>query len=336
MAETNIPPALNLKELIASYPKLSPDSPSSWFVWSDNPDIPAKSYTAMICHADMRYTKAGYDYLVTAVPKADKASLQYLRMLIHGPFKAFSDLISLVRTKEGWYIQCSELKKWPSPVLFNFCIASRVPYEFEGQLTGWFELLDEGYPEVLAFLLSHSVGGGKFKHRRHYPEHGHYWFDPSSDWKKIINGSPNLDGLKYHQFPHAVTPSNAIWGKSDDCYVIRNLDNTKAAEHFGFKFPPKREKALKYPNKLYWQDEVPQPVGLVNMAAAHNALNNAMGMQQAPNGAWAQVAQAIHDEGQLQPVNPQWMAAQPYIAIDPIDDDQYHDEFPDFDEDADD
>lgn len=290
----------------------------------------------------MRYTPKGYNYLVTAVPKSDHVSLSYLRMLIHGPFKGVSDLIHLVKTKEGYYLQCSDLEKWPSAVLFNFCMASRVPIEFQNQLDGWVDVMDEGYPEVLAFLLSHSTEGKKFKAYRSYPEHGHHWFDPSSDWRRIIEGRPDLSGLNYGNYPTSVTPSNSIWGKTYDYDVVRKMDNVKAAEFYGWKHPPKKEKPkfpddLKMKKNMYWDIEGGgQPIGLQanQYAAAINHLNQ-IHLQAAPNGAWAQVAQAIHDE-MPQPPQPAIVAPPNWILEDDVaeapDDEPDFDEYPDFDE----
>ena len=337
LAEQILPPPVQLKELLASYPKLNEENPSSWFVWSDNPEIKPKSSTAYICHAEMRNAYAGYDYLVTAVPKADALSLSYLRMLIHGPFKAFSDLISLVRiNKDQYYLQCSNLKRWPAPVLYNFCIASRTPIEFPGQLAAWEQLKAEGYPEVLSFLLSHSAGGGKFKYARMFPQHGHYWFDPASDWKNIIGGRVDVSGPSYHELPGAVTPSNQIWGKADDYIVIKSLDDEKAAEHFGFKRPPKKperrreDPQLEKYKKIYWAPNgLPQlEPGAVqahmnnlvqqiqaDQAVAQNGWNNAEWNPQPPQPVHPAI-NVIHDEGEIH---------------------DYFDDFPDFhDEDDDD
>lgn len=343
LAETNLPPALQLKELLASYPSLDAGNPSSWFVWSDDPAIPPKSYTLQVCHADMRYTQKGYDYLVTAVPRIDNVSLKYLRMITHGPFKAFSDLITLGKFKDQYYLQCSELKKWPAPVLFNFCVASRVPIEFQDQLDGWSNLIDEGYPEVLSFLMSHSVGGGVFKHNRYFPDHGHHWFDPSSDWKNIISGTPDLTGLNYRSFPTSVTPSNAIWGKSDDHAIISSFDNVKAAEYFGFKHPPPREKARKLDmSGVKWKDANwnPHLAGGAGGGAIPQAIFNQIHMQQAQNGAWAQVAQAIHDEMPAVVAQAIGQPIAPPIAQPVVDDDDFpepdFDEWPDFHDEGDD
>lgn len=319
MAETNIPPALQLKELLASYPLLSDMSPSSWFVWSDNPALKPLSHLVRVCHADMRYHPAGYDYLVTAVPRADKVSLAYLRMLIHGPFKAFSDLIELVRLKNIYYLQCNDLNKWPAPVLFNFCIASRVPIEFQNQLDGWTKLREEGYPEVLAFLLSHSVGGDDFKNERDFPMNGHDWFDPSADWKRIIDGSPDLSACNYSQAPGNITPSNVIWGKSEVPCIIRKLNNLKAAEHFGFKFPSKPSKPQLKPFDLTYK----------NLAWDHDA----MGVVQAAQAHLGQVQGLVHPAFHPAPLH--WAPAEPVLGqpqpqlihVDPIDQDDEDNDF---------
>jgi hypothetical protein len=286
----------------------------------------------------MRFTPKGYDFLVTAVPNSDKVSLAYLRMLIHGPFKSVSDLISLVRVKDQYYLQCSDLEKWPAPLIFNFCVASRAPIEFEDQLDHWWSLVKEGYPEMLGFLLSHSCGGNNFKWERTFPESGHHWFDPQSDWKRIMDGNPDLTGYRYDKYPASVTPSNVIWGVSEDYKIISKLDNVKAAEYFDFKFPPPRPKVKPREQvgmKLHWDMEA-APVGLAPGAvqAAMNPLNQIQMQHNAPNGAWAQVHNAIHDEvaGLAQPV----AQPQPFFLHDE-DDFPEHDDFPDFhDEDLDD
>lgn len=299
-------------------------NPSSWFVWSKNPERVPKLYLEKVCHADMRFTPKGYDYLVTAVPKCDKVSLAYLRMLIHGPFKSVSDLISLVKVKDQYYLQCSDLEKWPAPLIFNFCVASRAPIEFENQVNHWWTLVQEGYPEMLGFLLSHSCGGKNFEYERTYPESGHHWFDPQSDWKRIIEGNPDLTGYRYDKYPASVTPSNVIWGRSEDYKIIRKLDNVKAAEYFGFVFPQPRSKVKpRDPNEIKWKNDYWEAMPAMAPDAVQAAMNqlNQIQMQNAPNGAWAQA----------QPVAP----PQPFIHHD--DDFPEHDDFPDFhDEDLDD
>lgn len=325
LAETTIPPALPLKSLIASYSKLDKEDPSSWLVWSDNENLQPVVYTNAVCHTNMRFTPIGYDHLVTAVPKSDKVSLSYLRMLIHGPFRAMSDLIHLVLTKDGCYLQCSDLKRWPAPVLFNFCVASRVPIEFQNILDLWVDLLEDGYPDTLAFLLSHSTGGQPFKAYRQYPQHGHFWFDPSSDWRLILDGKPDLSGPNYHQHPGEITPSNVIWGKSYDYEVVRKLDDLKAAEFYGFKHPPKKEPIKRSVQLNEFKKIHLEPHLGVGGAYLQNL--NQWQIQVLPNGAIAAAEQP--------PMPPNWGVA-PAVGPAPVadaDNEPDFDEFPNWDDD---
>ena len=265
-----------------------------------------------------------------------------------------SDLISLVKIKDQYYLQCSDLEKWPAPLLFNFCVASRVPIEFYDQMNHWSSLVQEGYPEVLAFLLSHSCNGKGFKYARGFPEHGHHWFDPSSDWLRIIEGKPDLGGYRYSKHPAEVTPSNVIWGVSEDYKVIAKMTNVEAAEFFGFKFPPKREKQA--PKKLS-DHGIPKWQGVQyqfhEQAAVQQALNALQGAQAADQAAINHLNQFVQPQAALnnliqgQVADNAWAQVneviaqqaappQPFFEHDE-DDFPEHDDFPDFyDEDEDD
>lgn len=239
MAEDHIPPAVELTKLIASYPSLDGANPSSWFVWSDDTGIPPKSTQTSVCHANMRFQGAGFDHLVTACPKSNDLSLRYVRMLIHGPFKAFSDTISLKKHKNDHYIQVDHLEKWPANVLFNFCIATRVPIEYPQLFELWDELTKLGYPELFAFLLSYTTDGVPFKIWRDFPNRNHFWFDPAADWTKILAGHPDLSCKDFKGHPTHILPTNKIWGKSDVHYKLSDMTDAKVAEFFDIKLAVK-------------------------------------------------------------------------------------------------
>lgn len=326
MAEDHTPPALELTNLFLSYPGLAPECPSSWFVWSDNSGIPPKAKIATICHADMRFHGEGFDHLVTACPKADPLSIRYIRMLIHGPFKAFSDTISLRTHKGLYYIQVDHLEKWPANVLFNFCIATRVPIEFPQLFELWNELTKSGYPELFAFLLSYTTDGVPFKRERSFPSRNHLWFDPAADWTKILAGHPDLTCKDFKGYPSHILPTNQIWGKSDAHYKLSNMTDDKVAEFFGVKrhekpAPKARSKSPAEFQKVYWNAEAPaiQPQPAGGQLAAH----------------WAQIIaqqdQAV--QGQFVPnmINaPQPPQPPPLVDWD-IDEDDNHN-YPHFDE----
>jgi hypothetical protein len=293
---------------------------------------------------NMRFHLPGFDHLVTAYPDQSLNAMRYVRMLMHGPFKAFGDLISLKQHKHRTYIQVDDLGKWPANVLFNFCIASRVPVEYPQLLGRWVELVKAGYPEVLAFLLSYSTDGKPFKVSREFPSRNHFWFDPPAEWTKIMAGTPDLDAPSFKDSPFAMLPTNQIWGKSDVHYRLAEMTDGKVAEYFDIKLaekPKPRERNTLTGNyiKKQWIDieahglagqpmqfvngEVPvgqvQPAGQMAqhwaqiIAQQHQAVNanNAQGLQ--PN--------VIQPPQPPQPVN--WE----------IDEDDIHHDFPDFDDD---
>lgn len=200
-----------LPKLFASYSKLDPENPSSWFVW--NADSKIIYHQQAVCHANMYYDGVGWDDLITAVPKSDETSIAYQRMLINRPFKAFSDLISLKRQDEFYYIHVTDLANWPANVLFNYVIATRIPIEKPKFLPAWHLGIALGIDPVLSFLLSYSTEGEKFNGERFLGyTSNHNWFDMGSDWSRIIKGNMTKMSKPFKTHPHASLPCNVIWG----------------------------------------------------------------------------------------------------------------------------
>lgn len=246
-----------LPKMFSSYSELNGDDEvSSWIVWSNETDK-VKIQLNEVCHAKLWSHDPGFTDLITAVPVADEVSLAYLRMLIHGPFKAMGDLISLEQQGEYHYLHCSDLDKWPANVLYNFCIASRVPIEHEYLLAGWHTLCKQGYDQVLAFLLSYSYGGNLKAKKRDFPNLCHFWFDPSSNWKCILSGSCDTSEVSFKKNPKRSIPCNVIWGKDPDAYRMSAKSNQQISDLHGLavevlKIPEKPKKAIK-PVKIQHQ-----------------------------------------------------------------------------------
>jgi hypothetical protein len=208
-----------------------------------------------ICHANMYYEVPGFDELVTAVPKNDAISLEYLRMLIRGPFRSMAHLIKLDRVHNQYYLHCLNLGQWPANVLMNFCIASRVPIECGFLLEPWAKRCDLGFEPVLAFLLTYSYGGTnkgnlipQYDSRTFaFPRPGHLWLDPASDWRAILSGVMVKQSVSYKQRPAACRPTNIIWGHSSDYMIIKKMTDEQIAEFYT------------QPIQVYKQPEVPVP-----------------------------------------------------------------------------
>lgn len=224
----------NLPALFKSYPNLEEASPSSWFGWSGDKII---AFNEKVCHRDMTYS-VGLDEMVTAVPKTDELSLEYLRMLIRGPFCSMADLIKLDRVGSNYYLHILSLDKWPANVLYNFCIASRTPIEFGFLLSNWAKRCEAGFDPTLAFLLTYSYGWHSTEHTqgtvRDFSVHrpGHLWFDAASNWYFIINGLFTNVSKPFKTDPSYCTPCNTIWGHSDDYRRLKLMSDDEIAAFY--------------------------------------------------------------------------------------------------------
>lgn len=290
---TELPEVLkdNLPQIFASYPGLCEATPSSWLVWSKIGKV--SKWTGRACHADMR-NDYNFDDLITSVPKSDEISLAYLRMIIKGPFRAYADLINIERYGSFYFIHCSELNKWPANVLMNFCIATRVPIEFDFLLSHWAKRCEKGFDPVLAFLLTYSYGSPYTTLYR--PSHvlgetrtfkmardSHMWLDPSSDWSNILSGTMTNESASYKTNPSKITPTNYIWGvKSGQSKKFMDMSDEEIAQELGLpakvpevfqpeKYKPKVKKMVNPyaqgqidPANLIAQDNDPWPNIVVN------------------------------------------------------------------------
>lgn len=194
-----------------------------------------KTFCLTACHADMKHVDANtYDRLITAVPKAEPNDLAYLSMLINGPFRCMSDLIHLIQDaeRELWYLECTDLDKWPADVLYNFCIASRAPIEWSHLLDYWAKLVAIGYDPTLAFLISQSNSGKEFAGERAWNFNHHMWFDASSDWRLILKGEPKHTAHSFKSKPSACVPCNRIWGSSVDYVKLITATDKEIAQFF--------------------------------------------------------------------------------------------------------
>lgn len=230
----------NLPQLIEYYPLLGERRgydahPSSWFV-INNSDGKVLHHNLEICHASMVSYDANYwDELVTACPITDDISLAYQQMLMTGPFKAFSDLVSLERYGDNhYYIHCTGLDQWPANALYNYCIATRIPIEHQYLMPNFGKFLEKGYDPTLSFLLSYSTRGTN-KTVREFPDLGHYWHDPSASWHNILHGDLQLLGRPFKEKPGDSRPCNVIWGTSEDYRQLIKMPAEAVADFYGLK-----------------------------------------------------------------------------------------------------
>jgi hypothetical protein len=247
------------EQLVKTYPQLSKASPCSWFVFTDDLAKAEHHWTA-ICHAQMQYHKPGcYDQIITSIPMSEPLDLSYITFLIDGPFRAFRDRISLesieVDGEQKYYVRCTKLDTWPSNVIYNFCIATRVPVEYPYMLPFWDKLSAAGVDETLAWLIACriSYGGNVYDvdglklpegdpwgwklHQIHCPS-GHFWIDPTSAWKPILFGEPLVKQFSenYKKNPRSCRPTNKIWGsiKQTEGQALIGKTVKELSDFFGF------------------------------------------------------------------------------------------------------
>lgn len=225
----------HLPPMFASYPRLCKSTPSSWFAWTNGRVL---AYNAAICHALMSDATPGLDEMITAVPKSDDLSLEYLRMLVRGPFRSMSDLIKLDKLGSNYFLHLTSLDKWPANVLMNFCIASRIPIEFHYLLSSWSERCEKGFNPTLAWLLTYSYGT-KYGTETQFAERtfdmarpGHMWLDPSSDWKNLLCGTFVEVSKPYKTHPYDIRPTNSIWGHCNDYQQLCKMTDEQIAEFY--------------------------------------------------------------------------------------------------------
>lgn len=239
-----------IEKMLATYDGLSPGTPSSFFTATSD-FTKSRVEWGYICHAPLGRWTPGHDVLFTACPCATELDLAYIRWLISGPFRGFSDKISLKQHVTGcYYIKCDELDKWPSNVLYNFCIATRMPLEHQVYLERWKVFKDAGIDPSLSFLLAiNSItlddppkAPWDYKVRvadMGVGNYNHHWFDTKLSWARIINGDVIADLNSCNSFkvnPNACKPCNQIWyGKSPQAEFTALLkkDVEELCKHFG-------------------------------------------------------------------------------------------------------
>lgn len=218
-----------VEKMLSTYRNLSSGHPSSFFTATKDFTKTRTEWT-YVCHAPLARWTQGHDVLFTACPCAKELDLAYIQWLINGPFRGFSDKISLVQHATGlYYLKVDELDKWPANVLYSFCIATRMPMEHHMYLERWAVFKDAGIDPSLAFLLAinsitlddpptapwdYKVRGANMG----VGNYNHHWFDTKLSWARVINGDVIADLAPAKSFkvnPQFCKPCNQIWyGKS--------------------------------------------------------------------------------------------------------------------------
>lgn len=252
-------------KLVAQYPTLS-----SWFAAKEDYSKVFEHYNEA-CHATMTSNK-DMDILITAfnwdADFSEDLALEFIHWIISGPFRAFSDKISVEKTKEGkWYIKCTDLAHFPAKVLYNFCVATRTQYEHAVYVKTWKKFTDVGVDPGLAWMMVTNCIDSIDLRTKFDPwtltvnDHpslcglgnwNHFFWDGKSSWERIIHGEPIVDmdpKYSYKAMPGACRPTNIIWQGDGlkDYQPLIGQTTKELMEYFGLVKPVVAEVVIKEP-----------------------------------------------------------------------------------------
>jgi len=270
--ELEVEISTSAKRLVKLYPKMEKHFPASWIYFSQKEGIKPCEQLQEPCHVEMISSKSNtWDEMITAFPHTDSLSVEYLKMLGRGPFQAYRDVFSVQKLGEANYIHIIELDHWPANVLYNFCIATRVPLEHNYLMPHWGQLCEKGYDPTLAYMISWSkAGSDKFsKTGRPFPPYGHYWHDNTADWSRILKGDFLKPSSSFRESPKSCRPTNVIWGTDFETNgKLKKMTDEEILDFFQMPVkPPEQEDPAPIPKKakklkplLVWQLPPVNPV----------------------------------------------------------------------------
>lgn len=160
-----------------------------------------------VCHAQLNYqNRALYDQLITSYPGTDLKFFEYLKENLFRKWSEFINIEQYLDTDQ-YYIRVTYLDKVPAKVVYNFCIASRLPYEMPLSTAKWHKYVDRGIDPGFAFCAIAVQDSAE--------RSGHWAIDNTSDPKLVMSGSPMLDKENgSYKSDGSCTPCNVIWGHS--------------------------------------------------------------------------------------------------------------------------
>lgn len=229
MATKQSPPEQLEADLVEKLLINAYNSTASWLTATE--DFQQSEAANDVCHSKMSHGwSTGHDVLITYIKSPKPLDLAYTNWLISGPFRGMSDKVSIIKHPTGkYYLKCTDLAKWPSKVLYNLCIASRMPWEHEQYLERWELFTKAGIDPSLSFLLSvnsitYDPPEKPWDWKVKTPNYGvgnsnHHWFDAHTNWRRVMEGDLNADftpAFSFKNNPTDCRPTNCIWHVEND------------------------------------------------------------------------------------------------------------------------
>lgn len=202
-----------------------------------------------ICHMSLTggwavpVEDGAFDQLFTSYPATDVHWFTFFDFLVGHLFKKWAHVIHLEQTPDGHhYIRISDLSAIPADILYNFCIFTRVPWEFHEDVVEWEKLVRLGMHPGFAFAVC-RVGthdDGRVHTIFHGGNNNHWPIDNTVDIRRLVSATPEHRETSYKSSRRACIPCNVMWGNT---LQLRNLTG-QTVEAYWLKWKEEHEDIL--------------------------------------------------------------------------------------------
>lgn len=217
-----------IDDVIGAYPSIGTKPQycivnNAFGLYSNDGKRSVSHVTNNLCHKKLREVEPGfYDNLITSWPKDDKEFFLFLTNFLYRNWAQYIHRKTDPKTKKK-YILVTDLDKIPANVLQNFCIASRMPVEFPHNIVRMKELMNEGLHPCFAFALrqAQTNPNGTVLIISSFQDHSP--MSNTSSLRTLVSCEPVLLSVPFKEEPKKVTPTNCIWGESQDLRALQGL-----------------------------------------------------------------------------------------------------------------
>lgn len=174
-----------------------------------------------ICHMGMTYggwsvpvPEGVFDQLITSYNAVDVHWFTFFDFLVTYPFKQWANIIHLEQTSEGqYYIRVSDLSAIPNDVLYNFCIFTRVPWEFPRETKVWEGHVKTGMHPCFAFAVCRANPKDSVIAVFLAGNSNHWPIDMMVNLERFVQCTPVSRNIPYKTSNHCI-PCNVMWGST--------------------------------------------------------------------------------------------------------------------------
>lgn len=196
---------------------------------NDGKQVMIKADKTNYCHKQLRYADPDYyDQMITSYPKDDEFFFDFIKNTLYRKWSEHFHREIDPETEKP-YIRVTGLDTLPANVLQNFCIASRMPVEFPQDILRMKTLISAGLHPVIAFALRQARAIDKVTANTNIDQRievislfqDHSPITNTSSLRRLVSCDPHLLSGPYKSNPKSVTPTNCIWGETEDLRKLK-------------------------------------------------------------------------------------------------------------------